>query len=68
MKQRWPWMRNKWIMHDNRSYSEVHDTLREAKQRAQELWPGCGFKSSTQFRKEYEREQAQLEKSAKMPR
>lgn len=55
MKQRWPWMRNMWMLDDGRNRHEWYKTLREAKSRAQELWPGCGFKTPAQFRKEAKR-------------
>ena len=50
------WKLGQWNLADHRGSLGYFDTLREAKARAQELWPGCGFKSSTQFRREYDRE------------
>ena len=50
--QRWPWMKNKWHVSDHSTCFGYYDTLREAKARAQELWPGCGFKTPAQFRAE----------------
>jgi hypothetical protein len=51
-EQRWPWLKNKWSLSDGANRNEYYNTLRAAKQRAQELWPGCGFKTPAQFRKE----------------
>lgn len=51
--QRWPWMKNKWHISDHHSCFGYYDTLEKAKEAAQELWPGCGFKTPAQFRKEY---------------
>ena len=53
MAQRWPWMKNKWHVSDHRNCFGYYDTLKEAKAKAQQLWPGCGFKTPKQFRKEH---------------
>lgn len=50
--QRWPWMKNKWHVSDHRNCFGYYGTLKEAKAKAQELWPGCGFKTPKQFRAE----------------
>ena len=55
-QQRWPWQKNKWHLSDHKVTYGYFDTLKEAKQEALELWPGCGFKTPKQFRKEYENE------------
>lgn len=50
-EQRWPWIKNKWHVYDGRNCLGYFDTLKEAKEAAQQLWPGCGFKTPKQFRK-----------------
>lgn len=52
MAQKWPWMKNKWQVSDHARTYGYFKTLKEAKAKAQELWPGCGFKTPEQFRKE----------------
>lgn len=54
MKQRWPWLKNMWMLSDARACYGYFDTLKEAKAAAEELWPGCCFKTPAQFRKEDE--------------
>lgn len=54
-QQRWPWMKNKWVVDD--CYGHVYgwfDTLKEAKRCAKEEWPSCYFKTPKQFRSERE--------------
>lgn len=51
--QRWPWMKNMWQVSDHAHSYGYFRTLKEAKAEAQRLWPGCGFKTPKQFRKEY---------------
>lgn len=43
MKQRWPYLKGMWHLDDSKGYGEYYDTLREAKARAQQWWPGCKF-------------------------
>lgn len=52
MKQRWPWMQNQWSLSDHKFTYGYFKTLQEAKRRAEELWPNCGFKTPEQFREE----------------
>lgn len=52
--RKWPWMKNMWQVSDHAHSYGYFDTLKEAKAEAQRLWPGCGFKTPKQFRKEYE--------------
>ena len=51
-QQRWPWIKNQWHLSDHCGSIGYFQTLREAKQHAQKLWPECGFKTPTQFRRE----------------
>jgi hypothetical protein len=52
MRQRWPWLKNKWSLADHKFTHGHFDTLREAKAYAREVWPDCGFKTPAQFRRE----------------
>ena len=52
MQQRWPWLKDQWSLDNARGYTEYFSTLKEAKARAAEWWPGCGFKTPAQFGRE----------------
>lgn len=52
MKQRWPWIKGMWAVGDHKGTHGHYPTLREAKDYAREQWPGCGFKTPKQFRRE----------------
>ena len=58
MQRKWPWLRNMWQLSTPRGYSEYYKTLREARARAQELWPDCYFKRPRDFAKELAQEAA----------
>ena len=55
MQQRWPWLRNMWSLNDHRVNYGYFKTLREAKAEAQKRWPGCGFKTPAQVRRELDK-------------
>ena len=52
MKQRWPWLKGTWSLSDHKSNYGYFNTLKEARLRAKELWPQCGFRTLAQIRKE----------------
>jgi hypothetical protein len=52
MEERWPWMKDKWLLDDGRYYKVYYDTLREAVAAAKVKWPGHELKTRKQFAKE----------------
>lgn len=49
MTQRWPWIKDKWLLSDGKFDYGYFDTLEEAQKEALSLWPGCGFKTREEF-------------------
>lgn len=50
--QRWPYLKNKWVLSTAQGMIGYYKTLREAKAESTARWPGCFFKTPAQYRNE----------------
>lgn len=64
MQEKWPWMKNKWLVDDGQYFKVYCDTLREAREEAQRKWPGHELKTRKEIAKECVAERAEAKKHA----